>query len=95
MYKKGMVSGLKDKNGKNIRVGDKVRLVLSDGEVRDFLVEYKTVGRTVKNHPDFDEQYEKVNITGVVFTWNGYNLFPCVDSKWGNPDNEKMEILSD
>lgn len=31
MYKKGMISGLKDKNGKDIRIGDKVRLVLSCG----------------------------------------------------------------
>lgn len=95
MFRRGMTSGLKDKNGKDIRIGDTVRLVLPDGEVRDFLVEYKTVGRTVKSHPDFEDEYANVNITGVVFTWNGYNLFPCVDEKWENPDNEKMEIISD
>jgi len=93
MYKKGMITGLKDKNGIDIKVGNKVRLVLPDGEVRVFLVEYKTIGRMVKSHPDFDEPYADVNITGIVFSWNGYNLLPCV-GKDRIPDNEKMEIIN-
>ena len=40
----------------------------------------------------FDEEFAKVSITGVVFSWEGYDLFPCVDGD-GVPDNEKMEIV--
>jgi len=74
-----MKTGLFDKNGVAINVGDKTRLVLDDGEIRVFDVCLKTVNRTVKSHPDFDDEYAKVAITGIVFCWNGYDLFPCVD----------------
>ncbi|MBA4697819.1 MAG: hypothetical protein H2212_00145 [Ruminococcus sp.] len=85
-------TGLKDKNGTPIRVGDKTRLVLCDGEVREFDVCFKTVVRTVKSHPDFDDEYAKVAITGIVFCWEGYDLFPCVD---GNDvsDTSEMEVI--
>lgn len=86
-----MQTGLVDKNGHQIEVGDKVRLVV-DGEERIFDVCFKTVERTVKTHPDFIDRYARVNITGIVFAWNGYDLYPCVDEN-GIPDNEKMEIV--
>lgn len=87
-----MQTGLFDRNGNQIRVGDKVRLILDTGEERIFDVCFKTVQRTVKCHPDFDDEFAKVNITGVVFCWMGYDLFPCIDEN-GVPDNEKMEIV--
>lgn len=85
-------TGLFDRNGDQIKVGDKVRLVLDDGEERIFDVCFKTVQRIVKSHPDFDEEYAKVAITGIVFCWKGYDLFPCVDQN-GVPDTCKMEII--
>ena len=47
-----MDTGLFDKNGKQIKGGDRTRLVLDDGEVREFDVCVKTVNRVVKCHPD-------------------------------------------
>lgn len=88
-----MDTGLFDKNGKQIKVGDRTRLVLDDGEVREFDVCLKTVNRVVKCYPDFDDEYAKVAITGIVFCWNGYNLFPCVD-KNGISDVSKMEVIT-
>lgn len=88
----GTFTGLFDKNSTPIRIGDKTRLVLDDGDVREFDVCFKTVTRTVKCHPDFDDEYSKVAITGVVFCWNGYDLFPCVD-ECGIMDTSKMEVI--
>ncbi len=49
--------GLFDKNGTPINVGDKTRLVLNNGEVREFDVCFKTVNRTtVKTLPGFEPQ---------------------------------------
>lgn len=62
-----MSTGLLDKNRIPINVGDRVRLVLGDEEVREFDVCFKTVERVVKCHPDFDDEYSKVAITGIVF----------------------------
>lgn len=89
-----MKTGLFDKNGREIWVGDTTRLILDDGEVREFKVEFKTVKRTVKCHKDFDDEYSEVYITGVVFCWNGYDLFPCVDIN-GESDASKMEVLQE
>ena len=87
-----MVTGLVDKNGIPINIGDRTRLVLDNGEVREFDVCFKTVIRKVKNHPKFDDEFSKVAITGVVFCWNGYDLFPCVDEN-GIVDTSKMEVI--
>lgn len=87
-----METGLFDKNGTQIKVGDRTRLVLDDGEVREFDVCFKTVVRTVKCHPDFYDEYSKVAITGIVFCWQGYDLFPCVDEN-GISDVSKMEVI--
>ena len=87
-----MNTGLLDKNGTPIRLGDRTRLILEDGEIREFEVQLKSVTRTVKCHQDFDDDYSRVNITGVVFSWNGYDLFPCVD-KSGISDVSKMEVI--
>lgn len=89
-----MQTGLHDKNGRQIKIGDKVRLILDNGEERVYDVQFRTVQRTVKTHPDFVDRYARVNITGVVFCWNGYELFPCVDEN-GVPDSEKMEIVTE
>ena len=88
-----MSAGLFDKNGTPINIGDRTRLILDNGEVREFDVCFKTVNRIVKCHPDFDDEYSKVAITGIVFCWNGYDLFPCVDEN-GVMDTTKMEIIS-
>lgn len=85
-------TGLKDKNGRDICIGNTVKLVLENEEVREFQVCWKTVTRTVKCHQDFDDEFAKVNITGVVFSWNGYDLFPCIDEK-GISDVSKMEVI--
>lgn len=87
-----LYTSLRDKNGKLIKIGDKVKLMLESGEERIFDVSLKTVQRIVKSHPDFDGEFAKVSITGVVFSWEGYDLFPCVDAD-GVSDNEKMEIV--
>lgn len=88
-----MNTGLFDKNGSPINIGDRTRLILDDGEVREFDVCFKTVNRTVKCPPDFDDEYAKVAITGIVFCWNCYDLFPCVDEN-GVMDTSKMEVIS-
>lgn len=87
-----METGLFDKNGTQIKVGDRTRLVLDNGEVREFDVCFKTVVRIVKCHPDFDDEYSKVAITGIVFCWQGYDLFPCMDES-GISDVSKMEVI--
>ncbi len=89
-----METGLFDKNGTPINVGDRTRLVLDSGEVREFDVCLKTVTRTVKCHPDFDDEFAKVNITGIVLCWNGYDLFPCVDEN-GISDVSRMEVITE
>lgn len=85
-------AGLKDKNGTPINVGDKTRLVIENGEVREFVVCFRTVERTVKSHPDFHDRYARVAITGIVFCWDGYDLFPCIDEN-GVSDVSKMEVI--
>lgn len=87
-----METGLFDKNGTQIKVGDRTRLVLDNGEVREFDVCFKTVVRIVKCHSDFEDEYSKVAITGIVFCWQGYDLFPCID-KDGDSDITKMEVI--
>lgn len=85
-------TSLDDKNGNKIFEGDIVKLVLPDGEIRYFKVSIKNVVRKVLCHPDFDDKSSKVEITGVVFEWNGYELFPCVDT-YGVPDYKMMEVI--
>ena len=87
-----MNTGLFDKNGTPINIGDRTRLVLDNGEVREFDVCFKTVERKVKCHHDFDDEFAKVAITGIVFCWKGYDLFPCVDEN-GVCDTSKMEVI--
>lgn len=85
-------TGLTDKNDRKIFEGDVVRLILPSGEIRYFKVSIKSVVRRVLSHPDFDDEFSKVEITGVVFEWQGYELFPCVDEQ-GVPDNKRMVIV--
>lgn len=88
-----MNTGLFDKNGTPIKVGDRTRLVLDDGEVREFGVCFKTVNRTtVKTLPGFDSETAEVAITGIFFCWEGNDLLPCVDGN-GVSDVEKMEVI--
>lgn len=85
-------TGLTDKNGKKIWENDITKLVLPDGKIRYFKVSIKSVMRKVICHPDFDDITAKVEITGVVFEWNGYELFPCIDT-YGVPDYKMMEVI--
>lgn len=88
-----MNTGLFDKNGTPIKVGDRTRLVLDSGEVREFEVCYKTVNRTtVKTFPGFDPETAEVSITGIFFCWEGHDLLPCVDEH-GVSDVSKMEVI--
>lgn len=88
-----MDTGLFDKNGTPIKVGDRTRLVLDDGEVREFEVRYKTVNRTtVKTLPGFEPETAEVSITGIFFCWEGRDLLPCVDEN-GVSDVSKMEVI--
>lgn len=88
-----MNTGLFDKNGTPINVGDRTRLVLDDGEVREFDVCFKTVKRTtVKTLQGFEPETAVVSITGIFFCWQGNDLLPCVD-KNGVSDVAKMEVI--
>lgn len=88
-----MKTGLFDKNGTPINVGDKTRLVLDNGEERIFDVCFKTVQRTtVKTFPGFEPETIDVSITGIFFCWEGKDLLPCVD-KNGVSDVSKMEVV--
>lgn len=85
-------TGLTDRNGHKIFEGNIVKLVLPSGEVRHFKVTIKSVVRKVLCHPDFDDKFSTVEITGVVFEWQGYELFPCVNA-YGVPDYKVMEVV--
>ena len=88
-----MNTGLKDKNGTPIMTGDRTRLVLEDGEVREFDVCFKTVQRTtIKTLQGFNPGGIDVSITGIFFCWEGNDLLPCVDEN-GVSDVEKMEVI--
>ena len=89
-----MKTGLFDKNGTPIKPGDRTRLVLESGEVREFDVCFKTVKRTtVKTLQGFEPETIDVSITGIFFCWEGNDLLPCVDEN-GISDVEKMEVIS-
>lgn len=86
-------TGLIDKNGESIYIGDKTRLVLDDGEIREFDVCFKTVRRTtVKTLTGFEPETAEVSITGIFFCWKDNDLLPCVDEN-GISDVEKMEVI--
>ena len=88
-----METGLFDKNGTPINVGDRTRLVLEDGEVREFEVCFKTVQRTtIKTLRGFEPDSVDVSIIGIFFCWEGNDLLPCVDEN-GVSDVEKMEVI--
>lgn len=90
-----MNTGLYDKNGTPINIGDKTRLVLKDGEVRVFDVRFKTVKRTtIKTLRGFEPESVDVTITGIFFCWEGNDLLPCVDEN-GVSDVEKMEVMKE
>ena len=90
-----MDTGLFDKNGTPIFTGDKTRLVLDNGEVREFDVRFKTINRTtVKTLPGFEPETTEVSITGIFFCWEGYDLPPCVDENEVS-DVEKMEVIQE
>lgn len=85
-------TGKTDKTDRKIFEGDICKLILPDGEIRYFKVSIKSVVRKVLCHPDFEDEVSKVEITGIVFEWNGYELFPCIDT-YGVPDYKMMEVV--
>ena len=88
-----MNTGLFDKNGTPINIGDRTRLILDDGEVREFEVCFKTVQRTtIKTFRGFAPENVDVSITGIFFCWVGNDLLPRVDEN-GVSDVEKMEVI--
>jgi len=90
-----MNTGLFDKNGNPIKVGSRTRLVLDNGEVREFDVCFKTVQRiTVETLPGFEPETVNVSITGIFFCWEGNDLLPCVDEN-GISDVAKMEVITE
>lgn len=88
----GQFTGKIGKNNKKIFQGDITELTLESGEVRRFVVDIRTVTRTIVSHPDFDDETAKVEITGVVFLWKGYELFPCIDSS-GASNVSRMVVI--
>ena len=88
-----METGLFDKNGTPIKPGDRTRLVLENGEVREFDVCFKTVTRTtVKTYPGFEPETADVSITGIFFCWEGMDMLPCIDEN-GVSDVSLMEVI--
>ena len=88
-----MDTGLFDKNGTPINIGDRTRLVLDDGEVREFDVCFKTVQRTtIKTLRGFKPESVDVSITGIFFCWQESDLLPRVDEN-GVSDVSKMEVV--
>lgn len=81
-----------DKNGIEIFKGDITKLELPSGEIRYFEVDIRNVIRHVVNHPGFVDDTSKVVIRSVVFIWEGFELFPCVDEN-GIWDVSKMEVV--
>lgn len=88
----GQYIGSTDRHGNKIFEGNIVKLILDNGEIRLFKVSIKKVKRRVINHPNFRDGSSYVEITGVVFEWKGYQLFPCIDEN-GIVDYSKMEIV--
>ncbi|MFD1205823.1 YopX family protein [Sporosarcina contaminans] len=84
-------TGLHDKSGIEIYEKDITQLDV-DGQVRCFVVSKRTVIREVVSHPNFIDETAKVAITGIVFEWNGFELFPCVDEN-GKSDVEDMVVV--
>ena len=81
-----MVTGLFDKNGKPVDIGDRTRLISEDGSIREFEVCFKTLQGTTGEGVD-------VSLTGVFFCEDGQDYLPRVD-KNGVSDMEKMEVIS-
>lgn len=84
--------GLRDKHGDVIHVGDRTRLILDDGEIREFEVVFETRKRNINTYEGFDPDSVDVVITGIFFKWEDSYLLPCVDND-GISDVRKMEII--
>lgn len=82
-------TGLTDQDDNELYDGDITALEV-DGDTRYFRVAIKTVERELVSHPSFSDETAKIVITGVVFEWNGFDLFPYVDEN-GVPDNKRMK----
>lgn len=86
-----------DMHGKQMYTGD-ITTLLTDGEVREFVVDRATVDREYNTLPGFDGETVKVRLVGVVvFRWidqDGiiHQLLPCVD-QMGRDDTSQMEII--
>lgn len=81
-------TGYTDMSGAELYDQDLTELWV-EGERRVFKIRIREVIRNVENQPDFEEGTSKVSITGVVFEWLDYKLFPCV-GETGKIDTENM-----
>jgi len=71
---------------------DILEYTFPNGDVRKFIVSIETVIREIVTYPNFYPKTCRVAITGVVFKWDGYKMFPCINGD-GVCDNEKMKII--
>ena len=89
----GRFTGFKDGAGKQIFTGDVTELVISDADIRYFVVKEKMVDRELVPPEGFMARGKNVvRIRGIVFEYGGVDLFPSID-KYGQCDTARMLVV--